>query len=258
MNTELAKQSTDLVARAAGLRVVDQESLTRANELLLAGKGMIKTIRDFFAPLKQDAHASWKGLCDKETSELAKVTPTVTFLDREIVNYRVEQDRIRREAEEKARRQEAERRRLEAETLRKAEEAARRNQMEQERIDREAKARELQAKTRAVAEKIQAEAERKRQELAAKAKEEQDAILDKAAAQEAKLEPLVVVPEKVTTNGSTLRHNWKFRVLDISLVPIEYILVNEVMVGKIGRVSEGKVKIPGIEFYDEPTNAKTR
>lgn len=252
MNTELAKQSTDLVARAAGLRVVDQESLTRANELLLAGKGMIKTIRDFFAPLKQDAHASWKGLCDKETSELAKVTPTVTFLDREIVNYRVEQDRIRREAEEKARRQEAERQRLEAETLRKAEEAARRNQMEQERIDREAKARELQAKTRAVAEKIQAEAERKRQDLAAKAKEEQDAILDAAAAQEAKLEPVAIVPEKVVTEKTVLCHNWKFRVADLAAVPREYLIVNETLVGKLVRNSEGKLQIPGIDIYDEP------
>lgn len=254
MNTELVKQSTDLVARAAGLRVVDQDTLTKANELSLAGKGMVKTIRDFFAPLKQAAHASWKGTCDKETEELGKILPTLSFLDREIVNYRVEQDRIRREAEEKARRQREERERIEREALREAEEKARKAQQEQARIDREAKAAALRGATRDVVEKIEA----KRDELAAKAKADQDAIIEKAAAAEEKLEPVVIVPEKVTTNGSALRHNWKFRVLDISLVPIEYILVNEVMVGKIGRVSEGKAKIPGIEFYDEPTNAKTR
>ncbi len=252
MNTELVKQSTDLVARAAGLRVVDQESLTKANELYLAGKGMVKTIKDFFAPLKQAAHASWKVTCDNETNELGKILPTLSFLDREIINFRVEQDRIRREAEEKSRRQEAERLRLEAETLRKAEEAARRNQLEQDRIDREARARELQAKTRAVADKIQAEAERKRQELAAKAKEEQDAIIDTAAAQEAKLEPVVIVPEKVVTEKVALCHNWKFRVADPAAVPREYLIVNETLVGKLVRNSEGKIQIAGIEIYDEP------
>jgi len=258
MDEIISKQSTDLVVRATGLRVVDQESLSLANELLLTGKGMVKKIKDFFAPLKQDAHASWKRICDTETAELAKLTPTITVLDRSIVDYRVEQDRIRREAEEKARRQEEERRRLEEKTMREAEEAARKAAAEKARFEREAQAKELRAKTEAVAAKVREETARRLAEINQKAKEEQDRILDKAAAEEKKFEPAVIIPEKVTTNGSALRHNYKFRLTDIKLVPLEYLIVNEVMVGKLVRASEGKIKIPGIDVYDDPSNAKTR
>lgn len=242
MNIELAKLSTDLVVRATGLRVVDQQSLSLANELLLTGKGMVKKIKDFFAPLKQDAHASWKGICDKETEELAKITPAVIMLDHEIVNYRVEQDRIRREAEEKARRQEEERRRLEEQAFRRAQ--------EKERQAREA--------TERAAREENAAARKKAQEEAARAQAEADKIIAKAAAEEKKLEPAIVIPEKVVTTGTAIRHNWKFRVTDMSLVPLEYMLVNEVMIGKLVRASEGKVKILGIDPYDEPSTMNTR
>jgi flagellar biosynthesis GTPase FlhF len=242
MDIQIAKQSTDLVARATGLRVVDQESLSLANELLLTGKQFVKKIKDFFAPLKQDAHASWKGICDTENEELAKLMPTIMTLDRSIVNYRVEQDRIRREAEEKARRQEEERRRLEEEAFRRAQ--------EKERQAREA--------TERAAREQNAAARKKAQEEAARAQAEADKIIAKAAAEEKKLEPAIVIPEKVVTTGTAIRHNWKFRLVNFKDVPDEYKILNEVLVGKIGRASEGKAKILGIDFYDEPSTMNTR
>lgn len=258
MEIEISRQSTDLAVRAQGLRVVDQQSLTLANELLLAGKGLIKVIKEKFAPLKRAQDDAKKKLLDWERDELGKVEPTVSYLDREIVSYRVEQDRIRREAEEKARRQEEEKRRLEREAIREAEEKVRKAEAEQKRINAEAQAQALAAQNRALVEKIERERQRLQAELAAKAKADQDAIIDRAAAEEEKLGPSVVVPEKIATNKTTIRHNWKFRVSDIRLVPLEYMLVNEAMIGKIGRASEGKTKIPGIDFYDDPSTATTR
>lgn len=258
MNIELAKKSTDLVVRATGLRVVDEGSHALATDLLRVGKDMVKQIKDFFTPLKQDAHASWKGLCDKESEELAKLMPTINGLDRAVVNYRVEQGRIRREAEEKARQQEEERRRLEERTMREAEEATRRAEAEKRRIAEEAIAKELRAKTAGAIAKLREESALRQVEADRKAKEEQDRILNAAAAEEKKLAPVAVVPERIVNNGTAIRHNWKFRVTDLAAVPQEYLIVNEVLVGKIVRSSEGKIKIPGIEIYDDPSTMKTR
>ncbi len=141
--------------------------------------------------------------------------------------------------------------------MREAQEADRRAAEEKAKIEREAQAKELRARTEATVAKIQEEAARRRAEADKRAAEEQDKILAAAAAEEQKFES-VVVPEKAVTNGSTIRHNWKFRLDDLSLVPREYMLLNEVMVGKIGRDSEGKARIPGITFYDEPSTVKTR
>lgn len=241
MELEITKEVTDLVL-VSNEKIISQSDLDHASAMLVCGKGLIRKIKDYFAPMKQDAHASWKRICDRETEELGKLTVPVQMLERRIVDYRVEQDRIRREAEEKARRQEEERRRLEEKALREAE--------EKERLAREAADR--------AAREQDAAARKKAQDEAAKRQAEADRIMAKAAAEEKKLEPVVIVPEKVVMNGVTIRHNWKFRVVDLAAVPVEYHLINEVMVGKIVRASEGKARIPGIEVYDEPTTVRTK
>jgi phage protein D len=242
MNIELSKQSMDLVVRATGLRVVDEASHALATELRLAGTGMVKQIKDFFAPLKQDAHASWKRLCDTETAELAKITPTLTVLDRDIAGYRAEQARIRREAEEKARRQEEERRRLEEEAFRRAQ--------EKERQAREA--------TERAAREQNAAARRKAQEEAARAQAEADKIIAKAAAEEKKFEPVAVVPERIANDGLAMRDNWTFEIVDNTLVPRDYMLVDEVKIGKVVRAASGKIEIPGVRIFNQPSMMKTR
>jgi len=253
MNIELAKQSTDLVVRATGLRVVDQESLNRAVEISLAGRGMIKLIKDFFAPLKQAAHTSWKGTCDAETAELAKITPTLTVVDRDIVNYRAEQARIRQEAEEKARRQEEERRKLEEEAFRRAQ--------EKERQAREA--------TERAAQEQNAAARRKAQEEAARAQAEADKIIAKAAAEEEKFEPVTVVPEKIANDGLAARTYWRATVIDMRLLiqavaagkaSPEALLPNMVYLNGQASFYKGRVdgQIPGVRMDSETRMAKTR
>ena len=242
MNFELSKQSIDLAIRAAGLRVVDEASHALATELRLAGTGMVKKIKDFFAPLKQAAHASWKGTCDAETAELAKITPTLTVLDRDIAGYRAELARIRREAEEKARRQEEERRRLEEEAFRRAQ--------EKERQAREA--------TERAAREQNAAARRKAQEEAARAQAEADKIIAKAAAEEKKFEPVAVVPERIANDGLAMRDNWTFEIVDEALVPRDYMLVDEVKIGRVVRATSGKIEIQGVRIFNQPSMMKTR
>ena len=52
-------------------------------------------------------------------------------------------------------------------------------------------------------------------------------------------------------NKTVLRTVWKFKVVDESLVPREYMQPNEKLIGGTIRSSKGKMKIPGIEAYEE-------
>ena len=91
MNTEITPYQEKVWLfedQTKAIQVTDQASLTRASELLLAGKDLEKTIRAYFAPLKQNAHASWKGICDRENLELSRVTPITERLNRAAADYR--------------------------------------------------------------------------------------------------------------------------------------------------------------------------
>ncbi|MFA4854007.1 MAG: hypothetical protein WC616_01475 [Candidatus Omnitrophota bacterium] len=51
--------------------------------------------------------------------------------------------------------------------------------------------------------------------------------------------------------GVAVKTSWKYRVIDISMVEMEYLIVNDSLVSEIARKSKGKAVISGIEFYDE-------
>lgn len=118
-------------------------------------------------------------------------------------------------------------------------------QQEQEAL-RVAEQRRLQAEAdaRAAAERARLEKE------AAKLKtpELREARLE-AAAQV--IAPVVHVAPIVETTGSSIRRTWKARVVDVSLVPREYMVVNEVALQGFARATKGQVKIAGVEFYED-------
>ena len=72
-----------------------------------------------------------------------------------------------------------------------------------------------------------------------------------------------VIPEVAkrtqTEVGSTgMRDNWKWRVVDIKLVPAEYLLINAGVLTPVVKASKGRVAIAGIEQYNEPILATGR
>lgn len=68
-----------------------------------------------------------------------------------------------------------------------------------------------------------------------------------------------VVASKVEKiSGLQTRVNWKFRIVDASKIPREYMIPNEKSIGEIGRATKGVVKIDGVEFYSEETMAAGR
>ena len=158
--------------------------------------------------------------------------------------YDAEQKRKREEAERKA--AEAarkERERLEREAA-KAEEAARKK-----RAADEARARQLEEEGRA------AEAEAKRK-VAVEREEAKlrDAEAKREAAAHVPTAP-VIQPEQPQVKGISTRQVWQFEITDIRQLPPEYLKADEKAIGGVVRALKDRTNIPGVRVYAEETIA---
>lgn len=116
----------------------------------------------------------------------------------------------------------------------------------------------------------QEQARRQREELERAQREERERLEAEAKEQglEAPPEPPPIVPVEPTpepprtiqgSHGSktSTRDNWKYRVVDISQVPEDYLVppeerINKSVVNALVRSQKDKTNIPGIEVYNEP------
>jgi MFS superfamily sulfate permease-like transporter len=69
--------------------------------------------------------------------------------------------------------------------------------------------------------------------------------------QEAMVAPVVAPPSAPKVDGVGMRKVWKWRLVDYLLVPREYLMLDDVMIGNVVRGSQGKLTIPGIEIYSK-------
>lgn len=123
---ELEQKSLTLYEQASALVITDQISYAAAGEVGKALKSLQKEIEDYFAPMKKAAHDAHKAITKKESDELAPVKEAMDIVRSTMNVWIQEQDRIRKEAERKARieAEEAarkERERLEAQALKELE-----------------------------------------------------------------------------------------------------------------------------------------
>lgn len=117
-----------------------------------------------------------------------------------------------------------------------------------------------QEKIRLAEEKRLAEAQRKETERLARLAAAAEKRGDEQKAEEFKGRSTVVesaVPTVVSKvqpiSGINKVEVWKFRIVDATKIPREYMMPNEVSLGQIARATKGSVKIEGIEFYSEET-----
>ena len=61
----------------------------------------------------------------------------------------------------------------------------------------------------------------------------------------------VVAPVAPREDGIGKTVRWKYKIVDANLIPREYLLVDEVRLGKIARAEHDQHPIPGVEFYGE-------
>ena len=79
--------------------------------------------------------------------------------------------------------------------------------------------------------------------------EEAQAILEEGAHAEA---PVIVLPKETPkVEGISTREVWKFRIVNPTLVPREYLIVDEKKVGGVVRSLKNLTNIPGVQVYSE-------
>jgi len=217
--TELAVVNITEAARS--IEVIDKASADRASELIVAGKKLIKQVKEYFEPMKKAADESKRRILETERQELSKIEPIVSELSAKVSRWLADEERRRREAEEAKRRAEMERLRLEAELEAKAREAA----------------------------QIKNEAERRFVE---------DQIITEAAQREAELQPVPDIPAPAKADGVNLRDNWTFEIVDESLIPREYLIPDEVKIRKVVVALKDKTNIPGVKAINRPIIVKAR
>ncbi len=227
--------------------IATQADYQTTGEHLKQLKTQQKKADEFFDPVIKAAHETHKMLVSRKRlitdpltqAEAVDKRKMLTFQQEEQRKADIERQRLQAIADEKARRE----REI-------AEQAA-------------AKQRQIEAEARATAEAARLSAEKateaERKSLLAMA----DAADRKANAAAVKVEaketqaaaavaPVIQVQATDTKmKGVNTLTVWKFRITDASLVPRDYLMVDEVKLTKFAKAMKDGVKIPGVEFYPE-------
>lgn len=199
---ELEKGVTDVTTKALTLKVISVETYQMAGEILLLHKDMEKKIQEYFKPLKSKAHDSWKAICNAENQELGKLQPGVSHLSREMSDYNISQEKTRKAEEE----------RLRLEALKREEE-----------------------------ERLQAAIEAEREGN----KEEAEAILTEPV-----YIPPPIVPKTVPkVSGLTQKETWDFEIIAEKLIPRKYMQPNLVAIRAAVTSLKGKTEISGVRVF---------
>jgi len=116
---------------------------------------------------------------------------------------------------------------------------------DQERVRIEAQ-RKLQAEADEAARKERERLEREAAKL--KTPELREQRLEQAAAV---IAPVVTVASVApVVSGQSVRKTWTAKVVDVSLVPREWMVVNEKALDSFAKATKGAVKVPGVEFVE--------
>lgn len=207
------EQGTKNLEEAAKAIIVKNDgSLATADAFLKGVKVLQKEIDDTFDPMIAKAHETHMATIAQKKKYEWPLRQAEKHLKAQIGPYLVEKERALREARERARREKEE-------AERKAREAEEERREEARRLERLGKIEEAKK----VIEKPLPTIEVKKQEA-----------------------PIPPAPKGIHT-----KKIWKWRLLDISLVPREYLKLDEVKIGSLVRATKGKFKIAGIETYSE-------
>ena len=108
----------------------------------------------------------------------------------------------------------------------------------------------IDAEARAKAEAEKAELEAQAVKLVQSGQIDQAADLV-AASEQIEANPVQLTVVQPVIQGVSTRTIWKFRIVDESKIPREYLSPNEVKLGAFARSTKGLVAVEGIEFYSQ-------
>lgn len=233
----LIQEADKAIALHGSFAIATADQYQDAAAKLQIVKGFAKKWEAMRKELKEPILEAGKRIDELFKPAQTRLTQAETIIKKAVVDYNNELERKRQEeqrkAEEAARK---ERERIEAEA-RKAQEAARQ------------KAEQLAKEAAKAAAKGDAEAAAKAQQKAAKvmerAEEKNEALAMKASAVQV---AQVAAPAPPKVKGLSMRTMWSARIVNVDLVPREYLIVNEAALNKVAEATKGAIKIPGVEF----------
>jgi len=238
----LKAEANDLMAAARALVVKDADDYRKAGAFFSSIKGKIKEIDAArtarVKPLNDTVkliNADYKAISDQLEAILKVV-------EAPMLAFKREEERQRREAEEAARKEQE---RIEREKHEAAE--AERRRLEGIRQEQERVAAQAQEAQNPFQKLVAVKQLAQLQEQEAQAVESVKDNLREAAM----VTVVADAPVKATAAGTRCNTNWKFRVVDVALVPREFMQPNEMLLGQIARTQKENAKVPGIEFFPE-------
>jgi hypothetical protein len=101
--------------KATSLIISTEADYSNAGEFLKLIKTNTKTVQNFFEEIKNNAYASWKAICNKETDLTKPLQEAESIVKKGMANFAMEQEKIKHEKEAELRRIQAEMARKEAE-----------------------------------------------------------------------------------------------------------------------------------------------
>lgn len=101
---QLTQEVTDIEFRAESFVIQTPEDYEAAGEFGKLLKQKAAEVTGFFKPMKDSAYQAHKAVCDREKAMLTPLKNAEKIVKKTMGDYLMEQERIRREAEEAARR----------------------------------------------------------------------------------------------------------------------------------------------------------
>jgi hypothetical protein len=230
-----------IVDQAKAVKIIDAKSYTIAGLLWKNIKDMMKEVADTFDPIIEKAHSAHKEALAKKAIFYGPLEAAYRSVKGLMSAYDAEQERIRlaeqRHLEEIARKEEAERRRIEL-----------------ERLEAERKIEEARLLAAAEAAQVAGDKQQAEDMVTAAIAATENARQEAAAinAEPVYVAP-VVIPKTVPkmAGGPVYRTIWKFRIIDAAKIPRQYLIPDDVKIGQIVRALKKESNIPGIEPYEE-------
>jgi len=222
MSESLEKRAIEVATKAGEIKVIDQPSLTMANQFILVIKSVRKEIADTFDPIIDQTNKAHREALLQKARHDKPLWDAELLLKQRTTGYLIEEDRKCREADIARARAEAERRKIEEEAMLKAQ----------------------------IAENLAKET--KDESIKRKAIQESNYFLEQAAAQEEKIVnemPKEIIKPK--TEGLSMRDHWTFEIIDESQIPREFLIVDRQKISLIVQQQKEKAAISGVRIYCE-------
>lgn len=234
-------ETNDVVIKANNFNISTQEEYTASSAFLKIIKELQKEVKDTFTPIVKKAHEAHKEAKNQEKKHLDPLVEAEGIVKRKSLKWLDGQEKIRLEAERKAREK------AEAEERKRKEELAR-QQREWEEKER---------KKREEAEKLEQEG---KAEEARKAREIADKAADKAEERQEQSEEVYVPPAPVAqtatkAQGQSVKTTWSAEVTDLMAlakgvaegkVPTACILANMPVLNKQAIALQDSLNYPGV------------